>query len=84
MDDMPSFKEPGQRRSDGFVKSPHAALCCILCHCSVRQARFIPQDLHALPANILRSRQKWCEVMSSPADRQHAIQDDRRTKDTVL
>jgi hypothetical protein len=22
---------------DGFVKSPHAALCCILRHCSVQQ-----------------------------------------------
>jgi hypothetical protein len=43
---------------DDFVKSPHAALCCILRHCSVRQVRFIPQDLHALPANILRSRPK--------------------------
>jgi hypothetical protein len=41
---------------DGFVKSPHAALCCILRHCSVRQVRFIPQNLHALPANILQSR----------------------------
>ncbi len=43
---------------DDFVKSPHAALCCILRHCSVRQVRFIPQDLHALPANILQSRPK--------------------------
>jgi hypothetical protein len=30
----------------------------ILRHCSVPQVRFIPQDLRALPANILRSRLK--------------------------
>jgi hypothetical protein len=44
--------------NDGFVKSPQAALSGILRHCSVRQVRFIPQDLRALPANILRSRPK--------------------------
>jgi hypothetical protein len=44
---------------DGFVKSPHAALCRILRHCSVRQVRFIPQDLHALPANFLRRHHHW-------------------------
>ena len=44
--------------NDGFVKSPQAALCRILRHCSVRQVRFIPQDLRALPANILCSRPK--------------------------
>jgi hypothetical protein len=43
---------------DGFVKSPQAALRCILRRCSVRQVRFTPQDLRALPANFLRSRPK--------------------------
>jgi hypothetical protein len=46
------------RKTDDFVKSPHAALRRILRHCSVPQVRFIPQDLRALPANILRSRLK--------------------------
>jgi hypothetical protein len=43
---------------DDFVKSPHAALRCILRRCSVRQVRFTPQDLRALPANFLQSRPK--------------------------
>jgi hypothetical protein len=43
---------------DDFVKSPHAALRCILRRCSVRQVRFTPQDLRALPANFLQSRLK--------------------------
>jgi len=37
---------------DGFVKSPDAALRCILRHCGVRQVRLIPQDWRALSANI--------------------------------
>jgi hypothetical protein len=40
---------------DGFVKSPDAALRCILRHCGVPMVRLIPQDLRALPANFLRS-----------------------------
>ena len=40
---------------DDFAKCPHAALRRILRHCSVPQVRFIPQDLRALPANILQS-----------------------------
>jgi hypothetical protein len=49
---------PYRMKIDDFVKSPHAALRRILRHCSVPQVRFIPQDLRALPANILRSRPK--------------------------
>jgi len=34
---------------DGFVKSPSAALRCILRHCGVpKKVRLIPQDLRAL------------------------------------
>jgi hypothetical protein len=44
---------------DGFVKSPDAALRCILRHCGVHQVRLIPQDLRALPAIFLRSRPKF-------------------------
>ena len=32
-----------------FVKSPHAAMYCILRHCTVQQVRFIPQNLYTLP-----------------------------------
>jgi hypothetical protein len=52
------FMAESARSVDDFVKSPHAALRRILRHCSVRQVRFIPQDLRALPANFLRSRPK--------------------------
>jgi len=38
--------------NDGFVKSPDAALRCILRHCGVRQVRLIPQALRALPADL--------------------------------
>jgi hypothetical protein len=48
----------GKNIIDDFVKSPHAALRCILRRCSVRQVRFTPQDLRALPANFLQSRLK--------------------------
>ena len=34
---------------DGFVKSPYAALRCILRHCGVQIVRLIPQNLRALP-----------------------------------
>ena len=37
---------------NGFVKSPDAALRCILRHCGVRQVRFIPKYLRALPADL--------------------------------
>jgi len=37
---------------DDFLKSPDAALRCILCHCGVRQVRLIPQALRALPAEL--------------------------------
>ena len=43
---------------DGFVKSPEAALRCILRRCSVPKVRFTPQDLRALSANFLQSRPK--------------------------
>jgi hypothetical protein len=36
----------------GFVKSPDAALRCILRHCGVRRVRLMTQDLHALPADL--------------------------------
>jgi hypothetical protein len=45
-----------QTEVNGFMKSPDAALRCIFRHCSVRQVRCIPQDLHALPADFLQSR----------------------------
>jgi hypothetical protein len=38
-------------KDDGCVKSPDAALRCILHHCGVRK-RFIPHDLRALPAEL--------------------------------
>jgi len=41
---------------DTLVKSPDAALRCILSHCGVRQARLIPSDVRALPAAFLRAR----------------------------
>src|SRR5271169_354702 len=44
---------------DGCVKSPYAALRCILRHCGVRKVRLIPQDLRALPINFLRNRFKF-------------------------
>jgi hypothetical protein len=59
---------------DGFVKSPHAALCRILCHCSVRQVRFIPQDLHALPANFLRSHQTSKSIFQTKHYRKNLIE----------
>jgi len=37
---------------DGFVKSPDAALRCILRPCGVRQVRLSPHDLRALPAKL--------------------------------
>jgi hypothetical protein len=37
--------------NDGVVKSPDAALRCILRHCGVRQVRLV-QDLRTLPANL--------------------------------
>jgi hypothetical protein len=37
---------------DGFVKSPDAALRCILRHCGVCIVRLIPQYLRALPADL--------------------------------
>jgi hypothetical protein len=43
-------------KADALVKSPDAALRCILSHCGVQQVRLIPSDLHALPANFLRVR----------------------------
>jgi len=42
--------------SDDYIKNPDAALCCILRRCGVRKVRLTPQDLHALPADFLRSR----------------------------
>jgi len=51
---------------DGFVKSPDAALRCILRHCGVRQVRLIPQDWRALPAvlftkpSIMTSLTNFC------------------------
>jgi hypothetical protein len=44
---------------DDFVKSPDAALRCILRHCGVRQVRLIPQDLRALPAELFTKPSKW-------------------------
>ena len=41
---------------DGLVKSPYAALRCILRHCGVQEVRLIPQYLRALPMNFLRNR----------------------------
>jgi hypothetical protein len=43
-------------RADSFVKSPDAALRCILRHCGELTVRLTPQDLRALPANFLQSR----------------------------
>jgi hypothetical protein len=43
---------------DGFVKSPDAALRCILRHYGVRKVRLIPQDLRALPANLFTKPSK--------------------------
>jgi hypothetical protein len=61
--DIPS--DPGNL--DGFVKSPDAALRCIPRHCGVRQARLIPQDLRALPADFLQSHLNFdfCRVHQS-------------------
>ena len=46
-------------KRDDFIKSPDAALHCILRRCGVRKVRLTPQALHALPANFLRSRQNF-------------------------
>ncbi len=43
---------------DDFVKSPDAALRCILRHCGVRQVRLIPQDLRTLPAELFTQPSK--------------------------
>jgi len=40
---------------DGPVKSPDAALRCILLHSGVLRVRLIPKDWRALPANFLRN-----------------------------
>jgi hypothetical protein len=45
-------------KTDGFVKSPDAALRCIPRHCGVRQVRLIPQDLRALPADLFTKPSK--------------------------
>jgi len=36
-------------KNNGLVKSPYAALRCILRHCDVLPVRLIPQNLRALP-----------------------------------
>ncbi len=45
-------------KNDDFVKSPDAALRCILRCCGVLEVRLIPQNLRALPPNFLQSRLK--------------------------
>jgi hypothetical protein len=39
-------------KTDGFVKSPDAALRRIPRHCGVPQVRLMTQDLRALPADL--------------------------------
>jgi hypothetical protein len=43
-------------KDESFVKSPDAALRCILRHCGVLTVRLTPQALRALPANFFQSR----------------------------
>jgi hypothetical protein len=46
-------------RLDDLVKSPYAALRCILRHCGVRKkVRLIPQDLRALPLELFTRSSK--------------------------
>jgi hypothetical protein len=52
------MRNTGKTIINTLVKSPDAALRFILSHCSVRQVRFIPLDLRALPVNFLRARPK--------------------------
>jgi len=49
---------------DGFVKSPDAALRCILRHCGVRQVRLMTQALRALPANLFTNPSNMDNFMS--------------------
>jgi hypothetical protein len=49
----------GGVNNDDFVKSPDAALRCILRHCGVRQVRLFPQELRALPAELFTKPPKW-------------------------
>ena len=53
--------------NDGFVKSPQAALRCILRRCGVPKVRRIPQYLRVLPAKFLQSRLEFgfCEAIDN-------------------
>jgi hypothetical protein len=56
----------GGTENDGFVKSPDAALRCILprlstglAYCGVLLCTLIPHDWRALPANFLRNHHNF-------------------------